>query len=147
MFYRCLLLSFLFYFIFLTQLKENFWIFRGRQFFYWDEMFLIRVIIVMVITMIIITLNFSGWQSLLGNLPHIRHMTFEVPIPFLVFLWWYNLVGNICWYISCIAAMVWVSTDLQPFIHAKHTPLSRAESSHLFLVSFPFHFSSPSVSQ
>ena len=29
-----------------------------------------------------------------------------------------------------MAATVWVGTDLQLFIHAKHPPLSRAESSH-----------------
>ena len=39
-------------------------------------------------------------------IPHIWHMTCEVPLPFLVCLWWYNLVGNICWYNSCMAAAI-----------------------------------------
>ena len=39
-------------------------------------------------------------------IPHIRHMTCEVPLPFPVCLWWYNLVGNICWYNSCVAAAI-----------------------------------------
>ena len=87
------------------------------------------------------------YRTLSVDLPHIRHMTFAVTLSFPVFLWWYNLIGNICWYNSCIAATVWVGTGLQLFIHAKHPPLSRAESSHLFLVSCPCHFSSPSVTQ
>ena len=33
-------------------------------------------------------------------------MTCEVPLPFPVCLWWYNLVGNICWYNSCVAAAI-----------------------------------------
>ena len=45
-----------------------------------------------------------------------------------------------------MAATVWVGTGLQLLIHAKHPPLSKAESSHLFLVSFPCHFYSLSVS-
>ena len=78
-------------------------------------------------------------------------MTFEVPFQmnslFQFSFGKYNLVGNISWYNSCMATTVWVGTVLQLFIHAKHPPLSRAESSYLFLVSFPCHFSSPSVSQ
>ena len=85
--------------------------------------------------------------TLSGNSPHIRHVTFEVPLPFPVFLWWYNLVGNICWYSPYVATMVWGGKNLQLFIHAKHTPLSGTKSSHLFLVSFPCHSSSLSVSQ
>ena len=78
-------------------------------------------------------------------------MTFDVPFQmnslFQFSFGKYNLVGNISWYNSCMATTVWVGTVLQLFIHAKHPPLSRAESSYLFLVSFPCHFSSPSVSQ
>ena len=89
----------------------------------------------------------NTYRTLSVDLPHIRNMTFAVTLSFPVFLWWYNLVGNICWYNSCMAATIWVGAGLQLFIHAKHTPLSRAESPHLFLVSFPCHFSSPSVTQ
>ena len=85
--------------------------------------------------------------TLSGDLPYIRHMTFEVPLPFQVLLLLYKLVGNVCWYSSCMAATVWASTDLQLFIHAKHPPLSRAEYSHLLLVSFTCNFFSLSVSQ
>ena len=71
----------------------------------------------------------------------------EVPLPFPVLLLLYKLVGNVCWYSSCMAATVWASTDLQLFIHAKHPPLSRAEYSHLLLVSLTCNFLSLSVSQ
>ena len=84
--------------------------------------------------------------TLLGDLPYIRYMPFEFPLPIPVLLLLYNLVGNICWYSSCMAVTpVRASTGLQLFIHAKHPPLSRAESSHLLLVSFPCNFFSLSV--
>ena len=73
--------------------------------------------------------------------------SFSNELPFPVFVWWHNLVGNISWYNSYMAAKVWVGTVLQLFIQAKHPPLSRAESCYLFLVSFPCYFSSPSVPQ
>ena len=84
--------------------------------------------------------------TLSGDLRHIRHTTIEVPPPFPDFLWWYNWGGNICWHNSCMATTVWVGNDLQLFIHAKHRPLSRAESSNILLVSFPCHFFFPSGS-
>ena len=88
----------------------------------------------------------NTYGTLSGDLRHIRHTTIEVPPPFPDFLWWYNWGGNICWHNSCMATTVWVGNDLQLFIHAKHRPLSRAESSNILLVSFPCHFFFPSGS-
>ena len=85
----------------------------------------------------------STYGTLSGDLPHIRHMTFEVSLPFPVFLWWYNLVGNICWYNSCMAATISVGTDLQLLIRAKQPPTvkGRVLQSIFSQFSLPFLFS------